>query len=119
MGKRKIPKENTEYIYNLDVMWDKHVEIPIVKGTIVENVELLEFGEFKFRVKGYIKRYSCHYGWAFIENTKRNIKLLKQIENELLVQEKQELKISKLRDKLDWLFEEDEDDNGKRDVVTD
>jgi len=105
------PKPNTEYIYNLDMIWEKgscEGHFPIGKGIIVENVEQLDAGDYCFNIKGEgedkNKKYTCTYGWAFIENTERNIKLLEEIEKECALLEKQEQKIEALRNHLDRLF---------------
>ena len=89
------PKPNTEYIYNLDMIWikGKFESIPIKQGTIVYNVEQMEAGDYSFNIKGKTETYCCTYGWAFIENTERNIELLKQIEAENILLKQQELKI--------------------------
>lgn len=106
------PKPNIEYIYNFDMIWyadkDKKIEhmghIPVESGTIVENVEQMEAGGYDFNIKDDSERYHCNYGWAFIENTQRNIELLKQIKQEENIKEEQELKILNLRKELDSLY---------------
>ena len=100
------PKPNTEYIYNLDMIWIKNKleSLPIKQGTIVENIEQMDAGNYSFNIKGETETYSCSYGWAFIENTERNIELLKQIEIETIALKQQEQKIESLRNSLDRLF---------------
>lgn len=100
------PKPNTEYIYNLDMVWikGKLKSMPIKQGTIVYNVEQMEAGDYSFNIKGKSETYRCTYGWAFIENTERNIELLKQIEKENILLKQQEQKIEALRNSLDRLF---------------
>lgn len=100
------PKPNTEYIYNLDMIWlkGKLESLSIEKGIIVENVEQLDAGNYSFNIKGEIEIYSCSYGWAFIENTERNILLLKEIDKETILLEQQQEKVERLRHSLDRLF---------------
>ena len=100
------PKPNTEYIYNLDTIWlkGKHESLTVQKGIIVENVEQLDAGDYSFNIKGETEIYSCSYGWTFIENTERNILLLKEIDKEAILLQQQEEKIEKLRHSLDRLF---------------
>jgi len=100
------PKTNIEYIYNLDDVWLNHEMIPVQKHTIVENVHQENAGNYTFNIKGDTVRYECSYGWAFIENTKRNIEILNQIEQETIVYKQQEQKIEILKNNLDWLFSE-------------
>jgi hypothetical protein len=112
------PKPNTEYIYNLDMVWLKgtHDTIPVEKGIIVENVEQIDAGNYIFNIKNQPETYKCSYGWAFIENTERNVELLKQIEQEIILLNQQELKIKNLRNNLDRLYRDDCDTN-KCDVI--
>jgi hypothetical protein len=100
------PKPNTEYIYNLDMIWlkGKLESLTVQKGIIVENVEQLDAGNYSFNIKGKPEVYICSYGWAFIENTERNIDLLEQIEKETILLQQQEEKINRLRHSLDRLF---------------
>lgn len=103
------PKPNTEYIYNFDMIWYadrskqlKHIDVE--SGFIVENVEQMETGNYDFNIKDSQERYQCSYGWAFIENTERNVELLKQIKQENEILKQQELKILDLRKQLDSLY---------------
>ena len=102
------PKPNTEYIYNLDMVWlesSPSYQLDVKKGIIVENV--IKHGDgcgYTFNIKGNVERYECFYGWAFIENTERNILLLKEIEQEDILLKKQENKIKILRNSLDDLY---------------
>lgn len=100
------PKPNAEYIYNMDMIWKRSSieNFPVKKGTIVINVEQLDAGNYSFNIKGDPQIYICSYGWAFIENTERNIELLKQIETETILLSQQELKIESLRNNLDRLY---------------
>lgn len=100
------PKLNTEYIYNLDMIWlmDSFESIPVGKGLIVENVDQMKAGNYSFNIKGQTEKYRCTYGWAFIENTPRNIELLKQIDIETEILNAQERKIAQLRNSLDRLY---------------
>ena len=101
------PKSNTEYIYNLDMVWsmDSHESKPVIERIIVENVEQMYAGNYSFNIKGQTDKYQCSYGWAFIENIKENIEFLKQIDFEREILEKQELKIEKLRNNLVMLYQ--------------
>ena len=93
------PKSNTEYIYNLDMIWtmDSHEQKTITERIIVENVKQMEVeGGYCFNIKGENDNYYIsNYGWAFIENTNENIELLKQIDLENEILKKQQLKINK------------------------
>lgn len=102
-----VPKQNMEYIYNLDTIWlmDSFGSIPVGKGLIVENVEQMEAGNYSFNIKGQSDKYRCTYGWAFIENTERNIELLRQIDVETEILNAQERKIDQLRNSLDRLYQ--------------
>lgn len=102
-----VPKQNMEYIYNLDTIWlmDSFGSIPVDKGLIVENVEQMEAGNYSFNIKGQSDKYRCTYGWAFIENTERNIELLRQIDVETEILNAQERKIDQLRNSLDRLYQ--------------
>lgn len=101
------PKPNTEYIYNLDMVWlpCELYNHNVKKGIIVENV--IRDGDscrYTFNIKGNIERYECNYGWAFIENTERNVLLLEQIEQEDILLKEQMDKIKFLRNSLDNLY---------------
>lgn len=100
------PKLNTEYIYNLDMTWSEGTfeSIPINKGIIVENVKQLNVGNYSFNIKGKDEVYWCSYGWAFIENTERNIELIEVIDKEEIILKDQKLKITQLQNKLDRLY---------------
>lgn len=102
------PKSNTEYIYDLDTVWEigKLESIKIEEGKIVENVVQEEAGGYSFNIKGEEKKYRCNYGWAFIENTKENIELLAKIEEENQKLKEQEMKIKELKNKLTSLFKD-------------
>jgi hypothetical protein len=102
-----VANPNIEYIYDLDMVWFKHEEIIVNRGIIVTNVKLLNSGGYSFNIKGNDKEYECYYGWAFIENTERNIELLKEIEQENILLQQKQLKIKELRNNLDRLFEKD------------
>lgn len=100
------PKSNTDYIYNLDMIWQTNSleSIPVSKGLIVDNVEQTNTGDYIFNIKGKSDKYHCTYGWAFIENTERNIELLKEIDTEVRVLNQQESKIAQLYKNLDKLY---------------
>ena len=98
------PIPNTEYIYKLDSVWLNHRMISVVNGIIVENVEQMDSGSYSFNIKGDATRYECSYGWAFVENTKINSKLLKQIDRECSKIEFHKQKVSALRNKLGCLY---------------
>ncbi|MCK9415299.1 hypothetical protein M0Q97_01420 [Candidatus Dojkabacteria bacterium] len=102
-----VANPNIEYIYDLDMVWFKHEEIIVDRGIIVTNVKLLDSGGYSFNIKGSDKEYECYYGWAFIENTERNIELLKEIKQENIFLQQKQLKIRELRNNLDRLFEKD------------
>lgn len=103
-----VPKPNTEYIYNLDMMWPTkkglYDTINVKPGIIVENVQQLDADNYSFNIKGDEEIYNCTYGWVFIENTQRNIDLLKEIDIEEQKLNEQKLILKKLRNKLDSLY---------------
>lgn len=102
------PKLGTEYIYNLDTIWipDSLKSKGIKKGTIVENVQQLNAGDYSFNVKDDNTKniYHCAYGWAFIENNEFNLKLLKLIEEEESILKQHEKKIYRLKSQLNSLY---------------
>ena len=55
------PKPNTEYIYNLDMvfMMDSLGSKPVKKRIIVENVEQMYSGDYSFNIKGQTDKYRC------------------------------------------------------------
>lgn len=112
-----VANPNIEYIYDLAMVWFKHEEINVDRGIIVTNVKLLDSGGYSFNIKGSDKEYECYYGWAFIENTERNIELLKEIEQENILLQQKQLKIKELRNNLDRLFEKDNFESVKSDEV--
>jgi hypothetical protein len=99
------PKPNTEYIYNLDLAWNKFGMVNVTKGIIVENVEQLDCGSYSFNIKGECEEFTCSYGWAFVENNEKNIQLLKEIELETILWEQQKMKIKTMKSKLGGLFD--------------
>jgi hypothetical protein len=105
--KNLAPKENTEYIYNLDTIWKKDQlgSTPVRQGIIVENVKQLDAGDYSFNIKGESEIYTCSYGWVFIENTEQNRETLKLIEKEINLLRGQEEKIEILRNSLNRLFQ--------------
>jgi hypothetical protein len=102
------PKLGIEYIYNLDTIWipDSLESKGIKKGTIVENVQQLNAGDYGFNIKDDNTKtiYRCTYGWAFIENTEDNLKLLKLIEEEKSILKQHEKKIYRLNSQLNSLW---------------
>lgn len=108
--KNLLPKPNTEYIYNFDKVWDKSKDFMDQQcnangGDIVENVVLDErIGMYRFNFKNDTTKYTCRYGWVFIENTEENQKLYKQYNYELEVLQKQEDKIKDLRKQMGELY---------------
>jgi hypothetical protein len=112
------PDPDMEYIYDHDTIWkrDGRFGEPADKGLIlVENVKrCVDTGGYLFNIKGSSENYRCYYGWAFVENTKRNRHLLIRIkeEDELAIQHTK--RIQKMQDDLDSLF-----NYGLKDKMTD
>lgn len=106
--KNLLPKEDIEYIYNFNMVWeyntDNYDSISVEKGLIVNNVKQLYGGDYSFNIKGDPKTYRCSYGWAFVENTEKNIELLKVIEHEMMILKVQEKIIDTLKSNLNDLF---------------
>lgn len=80
--KNSEPKQDKEYIYNLDMVWKTTFDTREVEyGIIVENVVREKSGRYSFNIKGETERYNCTYSWAFIENTEENIDLYHEYKN--------------------------------------
>lgn len=108
-SKNLEPKSDIEYIYILDMMWEKnpHKEIYLKKKrNIVINVKQLGVSEYSFNLKDDLtkKTYYCSYGWVFVENTEENVKLLDQIDLEQKILEQQSFKVVCLRNQLKRLY---------------
>lgn len=70
----KIPKENMEYVYILDIIWKPNSfgSIKIVPGKIITNVVRLENNGYEFILKETGEKYCTNYGWSLMENTPEN-----------------------------------------------
>lgn len=95
------PNSNIEYIYNPDMIWGRNPfkEISVKQYIIVENVRQIDDWNYSFNIKGEKEIYVCS-GWAFVENTERNIELLEQIKKENILIENQKQKIKTLYNSL-------------------
>jgi hypothetical protein len=111
------PNSNIEYIYNIDTVWclDKVNSFNVEKGIIVENVIQVDSGGYVFNIKGNNEKYQCFYGWAFIENNVRNRDLLEEMNNEIEILNKQNLKVKKIRNCLDKLYKSENVENERID----
>lgn len=101
----KIPKENMEYVYILDMIWKPDVfgSIKIVPGKIVTNVVILENHSFEFILKETGEKYCTNYGWSLMENTPENHEALKLLNIEKQKLEAFKKEVNLLRKKIKTL----------------
>jgi hypothetical protein len=76
------PKPGMEYVYRLDMVWQKGVNghIAVELNSIVTDVVPMyrngdknnKIDGYEFTLKSNGERYYCYYAWALAENTENN-----------------------------------------------
>ncbi len=109
MTKNKKPEPNVEYIYDHTTVWhDKpnHYDVyagEIKRGSVVEGLKLSN-GKYEFNIKGEDGKFFWNLGWAFVENTEKNINILNEINSMRKNKELDDMKIYETSKSLDSLF---------------
>ena len=96
--KKREPEEGCEYIYNYDIAYSMKKFPPAVhvdRYSIVTDVVRLEDDSFTFKLKdGDGEVYSTNYGFHFVENTKENVSLLEEVNEQKKILNKLVVKLN-------------------------